>query len=84
VERRAERLKRELDESSTLRRMIQDYHVSARELREQLNTIPEGLKVAEEARQRASEINEIDDALRQKMEDTQNRVRLVEHIKGAH
>ncbi|MBT5369930.1 MAG: hypothetical protein HOL05_17985 [Nitrospinaceae bacterium] len=46
VERRAERLKRELDESSTLRRMIQDYHVSARELREQLNTIPEGLKVA--------------------------------------
>ena len=84
VERRAERLKRELDESSTLRRMIQDYHVSARELREQLNTIPEGLKVAEEARQRASEINEIDDALRQKREDTQNRVRLVEHIKGAH
>ena len=80
VERRAERLKRELDESATLRRMIQDYHVSARELREQLNIIPEGLEIVTQAEDRAKEIRETNEALEQKLDEVDKRVRLVDHV----
>ena len=80
VERRAERLKRELDESTTLRRMIQEYRVSAKELEERLVRIPEGLKVAEQAEGRVREMQEFARIFDEKLEDIKNQERLIDHV----